>query len=451
MSEQEVHGYYPDTYVDATEPLIRKRLEWFKDQKYALMSHFGPYNHLGMCESWPLCDEDDIKSWAKYGIDWTNDNEQFKRDYINLSRSFYPIKMVPQKWADAAKDAGMRYFILTTKHHDGFCLWDTKYSNYKVTDKSCAFSSSEYADICRHMFSAFRKNKIAVAAYFSKADWHHPDYWDDCGVGIKTTRNPTYDTSSDPQRWERFAKYTQNQILELMKNYGRIDILWLDAGQVNRRNKQDIHIEEIVRKAREIQPWLLSADRTIGGECENYITPEQTVPDKPLLVPWESCITMGSAFSYRYDDTYKSPRTIIRLLCDIVAKGGNLALNVAPQPNGDLPAPAYKNLKEVGEWLNENGEAIYGTRIAAPFKKGEYVFTKKYGNVYAIRMYEESSDKMRVTVPISRSELSCEAKGLVHVPTRTKLEFTHSDTEITAVMPEGIKLNNIADAFKILM
>lgn len=450
MSEQEVHGYYPDSYVEATDPIIKERLEWFKDQKFAFMSHFGPYDFLGMCESWPLCDEDDIKSWAKEGIDWA-DNEQFKKDYINLNKSFNPVKMIPEKWASAAADAGMKYMILTTKHHDGFCLWDTKYTDYKVTDRDCPFSVNKNADICKAMFNAFRDKGLAIAAYFSKADWHNEDYWEHYGKGIKTTRNPTYDTALHPEKWERFVQFTKNEILELMENYGRIDILWLDAGQVNRYNKQDIRIEEIVREARKIQPWLLSADRTIGGECENYITPEQTVPDRPLLVPWESCITMGSAFSYRYDDKYKSTRDIIRLLCDIVAKGGNLALNVAPQPNGDLPRPAYQRMKEVGTWLRANGDAIYSTRIAKPYKRGEYAFTQKDGNVYAIRMYEASSDKSKISIPVRADELSDRVKALIHVPTDTKISFVQDDEKIAAVLPEGITANSIADAFKIVL
>lgn len=133
-----------------------------------------------------------------------------------------------------------------------------------------------------------------------------------------------------------------------------------------------------------MQPWLMAADRTVGGENENFITPEQLVPDHVIHVPWESCITLGTSFSYKFDDEYKDARTVIHMLCDIVAKGGNLALNVGPRPDGLLPAPALPILAEIGAWLRRNGEAIYGTRPAAPYREGNFAYTGKNGQVYAI-------------------------------------------------------------------
>lgn len=129
---------------------------------------------------------------------------------------------------------------------------------------------------------------------------------------------------------------------------------------------------------------MLCADRTVAGPYENYITPEQCVPDQPLGVPWESCITLGTSFSFAYEDTYKKPREVILLLIDIVAKGGNLAINVGPQPDGRLPAGAVESLKGMGRWLKIYGDAIYGTRVCAPYKKGNIAFTQKDGKVYAL-------------------------------------------------------------------
>ena len=143
---------------------------------------------------------------------------------------------------------------------------------------------------------------------------------------------------------------------------------------------------------------MLCADRTIGGPYENYVTPEQCVPEKPLSIPWESCITLGTSFSFKYEDVYKTPREVLNLLIDIVVKGGNLAINVGPQPDGRIPAGAVRTLKGMGEWLKVHGEAIYGTRVCAPYKKGNIGFTRKDKTVYAIETFPEQSDPVENTV-----------------------------------------------------
>jgi alpha-L-fucosidase len=190
-------------------------------------------------------------------------------------------------------------------------------------------------------------------------------------------------------------------------NYGRLDILWFDAGWVCRQNGQDIRIEELVTRARSVQPWLLSADRTCGGVCENYITPEQSVPASPLGVPWESCVSMGRGFAYTYDDEYKSTKRLLRLLIDIVSKGGNLALNVAPQPDGRLPLPALRRMAEMGAWLKQYGDAIYGTRVCAPYNVGDFAFTQKAAErkVYAFYLREpEAGAEIVVPYTDNRAE-----------------------------------------------
>ena len=381
---QGLHGCSrEDEYVVPQDPLVQKKLEWFRDQKLALMMHFGIYSQLGICESWPLSDGD--AEWSREGIDWEKDPETFRRQYTGLNRSFNPIRLQPDVWADVAARNGFRYLIFTTKHHDGFCLFDTRYTDYKTTAPSCPFHTHRYADVTRAVFDAFRARGLGIAAYFSKPDWHCPWYWaKGMEKPVAFDRNPTYDPLAHPELWEKFVQFTHGQMMELVRDYGPLDILWLDGGQVGPQNGQDIRLGEFAEKARKIQPGLLTADRTIGGPNENYITPEQSVPSAPIRVPWESCVTVGTAFSYRFSEEYKTPRQLTHLLIDVVCRGGNLALNIAPQPDGVLPAPAVRAVDGLGQWLKDQGEAIYGTRLAEPSEQGITAFTRKGDVHYAL-------------------------------------------------------------------
>ncbi len=389
--EQGVHNYSgADTYIAPTDPLLKERLEWFQDQKLALMMHWGPYSQLGLVESWALSDED--ADWSRTGVDWGVDGETFKAQYRALNKTFNPVRFEPEKWAALAKEGGFKYLVFTTKHHDGFCMWDSAYSDYKTTAEDCPYHTHPNADIVGKVFDAFRAEGLGIAAYFSKADWHTETYW---APGQKRTnptwRGPSYVPAENPALWEQFVQFTHNQVLELATKYGSLDVLWFDAGWVRATNGQDIRIEEMMDKVRAVQPWVLSADRTCGGICENYVTPEQCVPEKPLGIPWESCVTMGTSFSFAYEDDYKSVRQLVHLLMDIVSKGGNLALNVGPQPDGRLPRLAIERIKGLGEWLKVYSEGVYGTRVCAPYRKDGFAFTQKQGCVYAFRLYEDES------------------------------------------------------------
>ncbi|QHT58860.1 alpha-L-fucosidase [Paenibacillus lycopersici] len=410
-----VHNFSKEEeYVKPADAYLLERLEWFKDQKLGLMMHWGPYSQLGIVESWALSDDD--ADWSREGIDWERDGEAFKRQYFDLNRTFNPIRFQPDVWADLAADNGFKYLLFTTKHHDGFCMWDTATTDYRVTSPDCPFHAHPNADICKALFEAFRNRGLAVSAYFSKADWHTPHYWaPGTARGNRTWRGPSYDPAERPKLWERFVDFTHRQLTELLTDYGRIDVLWLDAGWVRDggRVPQDIRLGELVERARERQPWLLSADRTVGGPYENIVTPEQTIPDGPMNIPWESCITLGTSFSFKYEDRYKSAQQLVGLLLEVVAKGGNLALNVGPQPDGRLPEGAIKGIRELGAWLNVYGEGVYGTRICAPYYTGDWAFTRKADTVYAFRIYRDpqATPARELTIPYLEEVRRIEVMG----------------------------------------
>lgn len=190
--EQGVHHHSTASrYCPPDEPILQERLNWFQDQKLALMIHWGLYCQLGMVASWALSDED--AGWSRHQVNWTDDVNLFKKQYFDLNCSFTPIRFQPEEWTQMAADCGFRYLILTTKHHDGFCLWDTAYTDYKATAPACSFHTHKHADIVWAMFVAFRAKGLGIGAYFSKADWYCPDYRNpELGAGRPSSRGPSY-------------------------------------------------------------------------------------------------------------------------------------------------------------------------------------------------------------------------------------------------------------------
>ncbi len=392
-----------------TDTLVLKKLEWFQDMKFGLLMHWGTYGQWQIVESWSLCPEDE--NWCERRGDKSKDYFEYKKAYENLQTTFNPVKFDPDSWAAAAKDAGMRYVIFTTKHHDGFCMFDTRETDYKVTSTACPFSASPRANIAKEIFTSFRKQGFGVGAYFSKPDWHNPDYW--WPYFPPFDRNVNYDIKRYPQKWETFKTFTANQIKELMTDYGPIDILWLDGGWVQpmtatspRWGKnpcdQDIDMPKIAAMARSLQPGLIIVDRAVEGRYQNYRTPEQEIPDTALGYVWETCMTMATSWSYVATDTYKPAAKLIHLLVDIVAKGGNLLLNIGPSPEGELPPASLDRLKQLGAWMKINSRAIYESRAVAPYKEGKVCFTRLPDeSINAIYLADENETGPPETVVIT--------------------------------------------------
>ena len=265
---------------------------------------------------------------------------------------------------------------------------------------------------------------------------------------VAYNRNPTYNPKEHPELWNKFVEFTHNQMMELVRDYGPLDILWLDGGQVGPRNGQDIRLSEFAAEARKITPGLLFADRTIGGPNENYITPEQSVPAVPIRVPWESCVTVGYAFSYRFAERYKTSRQLVHLLIDVVCRGGNLALNIAPQPDGNLPAAAVRSVDGMGAWLRDNGEAIYSTRLDDPNEDGITAFTRsKDGKTHYAMVRLPEGEKLGETLLIPWPH---EANRLTLLGLEAPLRFERTDAGLLVTVPEILRGHNpIAPAIRI--
>ncbi|MBK6903994.1 MAG: alpha-L-fucosidase, partial [Saprospirales bacterium] len=397
-------------YTPDPDPLIQQRLEDWQDLKFGLLMHWGPYSQWGIVESWSICPED--LSWASGGRKpGVSDNyHDYVKAYEDLQTTFNPLNFHPEKWAAAAKDAGMKYVVFTTKHHDGFCMFDSKYTDYKISGAKTPFASDPRSNVAKEIFSAFRNEGFWTGAYFSKPDWHSDYYWWRKFPAVD--RNCNYSIQKHPEQWQKFVDYTHGQIDELMSDYGKMDILWLDGGWVKVKTEeevkgemfgvyensrwarnpqsQDIDMAGIVRKAREKQPGLIVVDRAVPGPHQNYLTPEQHIPENGLPYPWETCMTMAGSWSYVPKDQYKPTDELIEKLADIVSKGGNFLLNIGPGPDGELDPVAYDRLKEIGEWMKVNGEAIYNTRMYKVFGEGERIrFTQsKDGAVVYIYFFD---------------------------------------------------------------
>ena len=427
---------------------VQDHLEWYQDQKFALFLHFGIYSTAGIVESWGMSDAD--ANWSRFEMP-TMGGDEYRRFYFDLSRGFNPTRFNAEEWADEAVKGGFKYVLLTTKHHDGFCLYDTKYTDYKVTDPSCPYSVNPNADIVKKFFDACRGRGLGISAYFSKADWHVESYWENHGIGHKTSRHPTYDTTKNPAKWNEFRKYVRGQMLELTENYGPLDMFWLDSGWVCPQNKQDIDIEGILDACREHTPGLIAVGLDSTSPYSDVRVEEVKCPKTAVTNRvWESCYKLARYWGHHYDQEYKSEREIVHLLLEVVAKGGNLALGVGPQPDGRLPEPAILRMRKIGKWLEMHGKAVYATRPVAPFFKAPWAFTRpKTGDsIYAIRLWNEDEASV-LTAFLPDDPAIGAVKKVVHVKTGKVMPFVRKDGGIEINFKGTCSKDNLADAFEL--
>lgn len=330
---------------------------WFTHDRFGMFIHFGLYS-MG----------------ARH--EWLKHREKTPEDvYERYFTYFDPDLYDPKDWARQAKAAGMKYAVMTTKHHEGFCLFDSKYTDYKSTNTPCG------RDLIREYADAFRAEGLHVGFYYSLIDWHHPDFTID-------PLHPRRDDSdalalNEGRDMKKYAAYMRNQVEELLTGYGKIDILWFDFSYPNDRGvgcndwqrgkgKEDWEAQELIALARKLQPGIIIDNRT---ELDQDLwTPEQYQPTEWIrhpetgeLVTWEACQTMSGSWGYYRDEmTWKSPEMLLRMLINTVSLGGNLIMNVGPTGRGYLDARAEGALRVYADWMKYNSRSIYGCTMAEP-------------------------------------------------------------------------------------
>ena len=335
-----------------TEEQFQQRMKWWDDATFGMFIHWGVYS----------IPAGEYKGKEVEGIgEWIMDHAHIPvEEYEVYARQFNPVDFDAKKWVAIAKDAGMKYIVITSKHHDGFSMWDSKVSGYDIVDFA-PFGR----DVLKELANACEEAGITLCFYHSIMDWHHPD-----------------------AKGENFPKYREEylkpQLKELLTGYGRIGILWFDGEWIDEWTEEQG--KDMYNYVRSLQPGIIINNRVGKGRdgmqgmnkddsaAGDYGTPEQEILATRSKSYWESCMTMNDTWGYKKNDNnWKSAETLVHNLADIAAKGGNYLLNVGPDSRGNIPEPSVERLKEMGTWLRVNGEAIYGVKNWDEYQQGETI------------------------------------------------------------------------------
>lgn len=338
-----------DDFRQETEQHRQERMKWWREARFGMFIHWGLY-------SLPARHE-----WVKMRERMTN--EEYRK-YFEL---FNPDLYKPVEWAKAAKMAGMKYVVITTKHHEGFCLWDSKYTDYKATNTPYG------KDLIKPFVKAFRDQGIRIGFYHSLIDWHHPDFPIDRIHPMRDNEEMRKTNKSRDIR--KYAQYLHNQVRELMTNYGQIDYFFPDFSYPGEdgKGRDDWQSESLLEMVRELQPQIIINDRLDLLDHRwgwDFRTPEQFMPKEWVTmdgerVPWETCQTFSGSWGYYRDEkTWKSGRQLITMLIETVSKGGNLLLNVGPTARGTFDYRSMERLRAIGAWMDTHGRSIYGCTAA---------------------------------------------------------------------------------------
>jgi alpha-L-fucosidase len=346
----------PVNYLNETKEAKDARMAWWRDARFGMFIHWGLY----------AVPAGEWKGETNHG-EWIRTTAEIPIDeYDKFREQFNPVNYDAKKWVKMAKDAGMKYIVITSKHHDGFCLFDSRETNFDV------MSTPFKRDILKELSDACRQEGIKMCWYHSIMDWHHPDYL--------PRRGWETDRPAEGADLNRYIAHMKAQLKELTQNYGNIGVLWFD-GEWEETWTHDYGVD-LYNYVRNLQPDIIINNRVDngrsgmagmtreGGYAGDFGTPEQEIPATGMPgTDWETCMTMNDHWGYnKYDDNWKSTKDLIQKLADITSKGGNFLLNVGPKADGTFPEESINRLKEIGEWMDKNSEAIYETS-ASPFAK----------------------------------------------------------------------------------
>ena len=320
---------------------MQRTQDWFEAARFGLFVHWGHYARAGWEASWPLVGG---AATLPLGQDIP------AATYHANAAGWLPDMGAPERWVAAAAAAGMGYAVLTTRHHDGYALWPSRFGDHGVA------ATAPGTDIVGAFAAACRRHGLKLGFYYSLPDWHHPSY-PAFSDSDRPYRFGAYPPAS-PAQWADYGVYLRGQLGELLGNYGTVDIIWFDGAWERTPEQWDTNgLERLIRT---LQPGILINDRLPGHG--DYATPEQFVPAQPPADPWETCLTMNMSWGYNAsDDRYKSAAALVHTLCEVAGRGGNLLLNIGPDGDGALPAPQAARLAEIARWMALHREAIVGT------------------------------------------------------------------------------------------
>lgn len=358
-------------------------LDWFTAARLGLFVHWDHASQQGLEISWPL-----VGGVFAVRIGQAVSPAQ----YHSSAATFDPQAWNAPALARLARESGVRYAVLTTKHHSGYAMFHTKLSDWSVEHSPFG------RDIVREFADAMRAEGIKVGFYFSLCDWHHEDY-PAFTEEMKPYAFPEGPPPPDEETWERYLEFMYGQIRELLTDYGKVDLIWFDGGWERRASQwRSRDLEAMIR---DLQPGIIINDRL--PHAGDYATPEQFVPPTPPEGPWETCMTMNESWSWNPGDTeLKSPRSLVHTLCEVAGRGGNLLLNISPKGDGTIPPEQVERLEHVGSWLRKHSEAIHGTTPGlAPWQ--HYGPSTRSGDRTYVHLLAKPYDTVTVRgVPVKR-------------------------------------------------
>ena len=390
-------------------------LNWFREAKVGMFIHWGPYSLAGVEASWPIL---------------RPNGEISEADYRALPERFNPVKFDPHAWVALAKAAGQKYMVFTTKHHDGFCMFDSKYTNYKIT-------RTPYGkDIVKMLADACHADGMPLGFYYSPPDMNHPGFRD-------TTKLSATNYRGEPERaeWPLYLDYMGLQLDELLTHYGPVATMWFDSVDMKVQGEYDG--QRFLEQVRHLQPATLVNNRL--GVPADFITPEQFTPkaipvkgvkmdspdhseaDKQVVAvprsqdfqPWETCMTINNTWAYRpQDKKFKTVDKLVRTLIEVISRGGNFLLDVGPQPDGQIQPEFVERLQSLGEWTKRNAAAIYGSTYGPIQGKEAYRTTSRGASTFVFVMDESAAEVVLSGLerPVQQVRLVATGKPLTFKP-----------------------------------